>query len=237
MCINMDYVEEIIEFFYLLGICMFVMNGMIYLGGGFFIGVVIDEKEMLVLLVCVCDKVQELGMCFFWYMFMEYCCMLSVELEIGVKCCNVGEYLLCIELNGDVLFCQFYYVLVGNILNDFWEKIWDGELFCLFCYCEEDFKGYGLLEKCWICLDLLLCGGGCCIECEVWDGVCVVVDGGGGCLGCSGSCGMGGVVYQVKIYVYIVGYIDMGGFIFLLSIMCIKVWLSGNMVLIGLEEV
>jgi radical SAM protein with 4Fe4S-binding SPASM domain len=234
---NMDHAEEIIEFLYSLGIRTFAMNGMIYSGGGFSTGAAIDEKEMPALLVRVRDKAQELGMRFLWYTPTEYCRMSPVELEIGAKRCNAGEYSLCIEPNGDVLPCQSYYVSAGNILHDPWEQIWDGELFSSFRYREEDPKGYGLPEKCWTCPDLPLCGGGCRIEREARDGVRIAGEGGGGCSGCSGSCGTGGAAHEVKTHVHIAGYIPTGGFSPSPSTTRTKVRSSGNMSLIGFEEI
>lgn len=235
--VNMGHVEEIIDFLYSLGIRTFAMNGMIYSGGGFDTGVAIDEKEMPALLVRVRDKARELGMRFLWYTPTEYCRMSPVELEIGAKRCNAGEYSLCIEPNGDVLPCQSYYVSAGNILHDPWEQIWDGELFKSFRNREQDPKGYGLPEKCWTCPDLPLCGGGCRIEREARDGVRVSSAGGGGCSGCSGSCGTGDAAHAVRSQTPTAGYIPTGGFIPSASTTRTKVRSSGNMVLIGLEEI
>ncbi|MEX2143503.1 MAG: radical SAM protein [Anaerolineales bacterium] len=240
---NMEHAEEIIDFIYSLGIRTFAMNGMIYSGGGFAHPAAITEQEMPPLLVRVRDKAQELGIRFLWYTPTEYCRMSPVELEIGAKRCNAGEYSLCIEPNGDVLPCQSYYVSAGNILRDPWEQIWDGELFRSFRYREEDPKGYGLPEKCWTCPDLPLCGGGCRIEREARDGVRVAGEGGGGCSGCSGSCGTGGAADQVKGHghavghVHTAGYIDSGGFIPSPSTTRTTVRSSGNILLIGLEEI
>lgn len=235
--VNMGHVEEIIDFLYSLGIRTFAMNGMIYSGGGFDTGVAIDEKEMPALLVRVRDKARELGMRFLWYTPTEYCRMSPVELEIGAKRCNAGEYSLCIEPNGDVLPCQSYYVSAGNILRDPWEQIWDGELFQSFRNREQDPKGYGLPEKCWTCPDLPLCGGGCRIEREARDGVRVSSSGGGGCSGCSGSCGTGGAADEVRSHAHTAGYIATGGFVPSPSTTRTKVRSSGNMALIGLEEI
>ncbi|HLD92946.1 MAG TPA: radical SAM protein [Anaerolineales bacterium] len=234
---NMDHIEEIIEFIYSLGIRTFAMNGMIYSGGGFSTGVAIDEKEMPALLVRVRDKAQELGMRFLWYTPTEYCRMSPVELEIGAKRCNAGEYSLCIEPNGDVLPCQSYYVSAGNILRDPWEQIWDGELFRSFRYREQDPKGYGLPEKCWTCPDLPLCGGGCRIEREARDGVRIAGSGGGGCSGCSGSCGTGGAAHEVRTVAPTAGYVPAGGFVPTASTTRTKVRSSGNMAVISLEDV
>ncbi|QYK50177.1 MAG: radical SAM protein [Anaerolineales bacterium] len=234
---NMGHVEEIIEFLYSLGIRTFAMNGLIYSGGGFAHSNAIDEKEMPALLVRVRDKARELGMRFLWYTPTEYCRMSPVELEIGAKRCNAGEYSLCIEPNGDVLPCQSYYVSAGNILHDPWEKIWDGELFRSFRYRELDPKGYGLPEKCWTCPDLPLCGGGCRIEREARDGVRVAEGSGGGCSGCSGSCGTGSSAHQVKGHSHTAGYIPAGGFVPSPSTTRTKTRASGNFDMIGLDEI
>lgn len=234
---NMDHAEEIIDFLYELGIRTFAMNGMIYSGGGFAHPTAIPEDEMPPLLIRVRDKAQAMGMRFLWYTPTEYCRMSPVELEIGAKRCNAGEYSLCIEPNGDVLPCQSYYVSAGNILHDPWEEIWDGELFRSFRYREEDPKGYGLPEKCWTCPDLPLCGGGCRIEREARDGVRVAGSGGGGCSGCSGSCGTGASAEHVRSHAPTAGYIPQGGFIPSPSTTRTKVRASGEMSLIGLDEV
>lgn len=234
---NMDHVEEIIDYLYDLGIRTFAMNGMIYSGGGFAHPNAIGEEEMPALLVRVRDKADEMGMRFLWYTPTEYCRMSPVELEIGAKRCNAGEYSLCIEPNGDVLPCQSYYVAAGNILHDPWEEIWDGELFRSFRYREEDPKGYGLPEKCWTCPDLPLCGGGCRIEREARDGVRIASDGGGGCSGCSGSCGTGGAAYEVKGFAPTAGYIPEGGFAPSPSTTRTVVRSAGDMGLISLEEI
>jgi MoaA/NifB/PqqE/SkfB family radical SAM enzyme len=125
---NKDHVEEIVEFLFDLGVRTFAMNGMIYSGGGFASGSAIPESEMPALLIRVRDRAGELGMRFLWYTPTEYCRMSPLELELGAKRCNAGEYSLCIEPDGDVLPCQSYYVAAGNILRDPWETIWQGEL-------------------------------------------------------------------------------------------------------------
>ena len=147
---------------------------------------------MPALLIRVRDRAEELGMRFLWYTPTEYCRMSPVELELGAKRCNAGEYSLCIEPNGDVLPCQSYYVAAGNILRDPWDDIWQGALFRSFRDRVEDPRWAGLPEKCWECPDLPLCGGGCRIEREARDGHRIAEAGhGGGCAGCSGSCGTG----------------------------------------------
>lgn len=185
---NMDHATEIIDYLYDLGIRTFAMNGMIYSGGGFADPNAIPEAEMPPLLIQVRDHAQAKGMRFLWYTPTEYCRMSPVELEIGAKRCNAGEYSICIEPNGDVLPCQSYYVAAGNILRDPWEKIWRSELFRTFREREDDPIWAGLPSKCHHCPDLPLCGGGCRIEREARDGHRVAETEGG--LSCSsGGCG------------------------------------------------
>ncbi|MCE9544154.1 MAG: SPASM domain-containing protein [Planctomycetia bacterium] len=169
-----------------------VSNGMIYSGGGFDTGQAIPEQEMAPLLVRIRDTARELGMKFLWYTPTQYCRLSPIELEIGAKRCNAGEYSLCVEPNADVLPCQSYYTAAGNLLRDPWEKIWNGELFRSFRDREDDPRRHGLPEMCWECPDLPLCGGGCRIEREAREGL-RTGDGGcaGGCCG-SGGCGTGG---------------------------------------------
>jgi radical SAM protein with 4Fe4S-binding SPASM domain len=187
MTINQRHAEEIIEFLHQLGIRTFAMNGMIYSGGGAKNPLAIPEEEMPPILLRVRDKAEELGMRFLWYTPTEYCRMSPVELEIGAKRCNAGEYSLCIEPNGDVLPCQSYYLSAGNILRDPWDEIWNGDLFRSFRDREEDPQAAGLPEKCWECPQLPICGGGCRIEREAREGT-VSHDGigAGGCSGCHG---------------------------------------------------
>jgi radical SAM protein with 4Fe4S-binding SPASM domain len=187
----MDHAEEIVEFLHALGIRTFAMNGLIYSGGGFANPDAIPEQQMPALLLRVRDRAEALGMRFLWYTPTEYCRMSPVELELGAKRCNAGEYSLCIEPNGDVLPCQSFYVAAGNILRDPWEQIWQGELFRSFRDRVADPRWAGLPAKCWDCPDLPLCGGGCRIEREARDGRRTGDGGGGGCSGCSGSCGTG----------------------------------------------
>lgn len=168
---NKDTIEETIDFLYELGIRTFAMNGMIYSGGGFEDPDAIPEHEMVPILERIRDHARDKGMKFLWYTPTEYCRLSPVELEIGAKRCNAGEYSIAIEPNGDVLPCQSFYVSAGNILSDPWEQIWRSDLFRSFREREEDPAKWGLPEKCHECPDLPLCGGGCRIERDARDGV------------------------------------------------------------------
>ena len=178
---NMDHAEEIVEFLYALGVRTFAMNGLIYSGGGLGGSDAILEAQMPSLLLRVRDRAEALGMRFLWYTPTEYCRMSPVELELGAKRCNAGEYSLCIEPNGDVLPCQSFYVAAGNILRDPWQQLWQSELFRSFRDRVEDPRWAGLPARCWQCPDLPLCGGGCRIEREARDGVAT----GASCTGCT----------------------------------------------------
>lgn len=168
---NQADIEQTIDFLHDLGIRTFAMNGMIYSGGGFADPDAIPEQAMIPILERIRDHAQDRGMRFLWYTPTEYCRLSPVELEIGAKRCNAGEYSIAIEPSGDVLPCQSFYVSAGNILRDPWETIWRGDLFRSFREREEDPAAWGLPDKCHACPDLPLCGGGCRIERDARDGV------------------------------------------------------------------
>jgi radical SAM protein with 4Fe4S-binding SPASM domain len=183
---NMDHAVEIVDYLDALGIRTFAMNGMIYSGGGFSTPAGIPADELPSVLVAVRDRAVQLGMRFLWYTPTEYCRMSPLELELGAKRCNAGEYSLCIEPNGDVLPCQSYYVTAGNILHDPWQAIWHSDLFHSFRGRVDDPLGAGLPQPCWDCPDLPLCGGGCRIEREAREGVRSAADAhAAGCTGCT----------------------------------------------------
>lgn len=191
MKMNASEIDGTIEFLHSLGIRTFAINGMIYSGGGYDTGQALREEQMPALLVRIRDRAAELGMRFLWYTPTMYCRLSPVELEIGAKRCNAGEYSICVEPNADVLPCQSFYVAAGNLLRDPWEKIWNSSLFHSFRDREYNPEQAGLPEMCWKCPDLQLCGGGCRIEREAANGQ----RSSGGCSsgGCkSSSCATGG---------------------------------------------
>lgn len=183
---NLDHAPEIVDYLYSLGIRTFAMNSIIYSGGGFTTPDAIPEQWLPGILIGVREQAERLGMRFLWYTPTEYCRMSPVELELGAKRCNAGEYSLCIEPNGDVLPCQSYYVSAGNILRDPWDAIWHGGLFHSFRDRTADPRAAKLPERCWECPDLPLCGGGCRIEREARDGVRLAEAAqASGCTGCT----------------------------------------------------
>ena len=163
---NRDHVEQIVEFLHRLGLRTFALNGMIYSGAGRTGTDAIPEQEMGPLVVRARDRADELGMRLIWYTPTAYCRLSPVELGLGPRRCNAGEYSIAIEPNGDVLPCQSYYTPVGNILRDAWPTIWQSPLFRSFRDRAADPCGSGLPPECENCPDLPLCGGGCRIERE-----------------------------------------------------------------------
>lgn len=163
---NADRAGQLVDFLHALGLRTFAANGIIRTGGGRTTGDALLPETLAPVLALVRDRARSLKMRFLWYTPTEYCRLSPVELELGPRRCNAGEYSICIEPNGDVLPCQSYYAPVGNILRDPWEEIWENELFRGFRSRTADPRAAGLPEYCWSCTDLPLCGGGCGIERE-----------------------------------------------------------------------
>jgi radical SAM protein with 4Fe4S-binding SPASM domain len=163
---NVDHAEQIVEFLHRFGLRTFAMNGMIYSGAGRTSTDAIPEQELGSVVVRVRDRAEELGIRFLWYTPTAYCRLSPVELGLGPRRCNAGEYSIAIEPNGDVLPCQSYYTPVGNILRDGWSTIWHSPLLRSFRGRVTDPRGSGLPTECWDCPDLPLCGGGCRLERE-----------------------------------------------------------------------
>jgi radical SAM protein with 4Fe4S-binding SPASM domain len=166
MWANADRIEETLVFLHGLGVRTFAVNGMIRSGGGTRTGQAIPEQRLGAILAGVRDRAAELGLRFLWYTPTQYCRLSPIELEIGVKRCNAGQYSVCVEPNGDVLPCQSYYVAAGNLLRDRWEAIWNSPLFRSFRERITDPQAHGLPQSCWQCPELPICGGGCRLERE-----------------------------------------------------------------------
>jgi radical SAM protein with 4Fe4S-binding SPASM domain len=161
---NVDHALETVDFINRLGINTFAMNGMIFSGRGLHNNDAVAVEKLTSVLAAVRDRAKALGMRFLWYTPTDYCRLSPMELELGPRRCNAGEYSMCIEPNGDVLPCQSYYVVAGNILRDPWQRIWESDLFRSFRDRVRDPQACGLPEHCWQCPDLPLCGGGCRLE-------------------------------------------------------------------------
>jgi radical SAM protein with 4Fe4S-binding SPASM domain len=158
---NADDAEQIVEFLHRLGLRTFAMNGMIHSGSGCGFAGAIAEDCLAPVLAAVRDRAAELGMRFLWYTPTPYCRLSPVELGLGPKRCNAGQYTIAVEPDGTVLPCQSYYHPAGNMLRDEWSGIWNSPLFRSFRDRVENPRGCGLPEICWDCPDLTLCAGGC----------------------------------------------------------------------------
>ena len=161
---NVDHALDTVDFLHLLGLRTFAMNGMIFSGRGLQSGDAVAVDQLRHVLPAVRDRAKTLGMRFLWYTPTDYCRFSPLELELGPRRCNAGEYSMCIEPNGDVLPCQSYYVVAGNILRDSWQSIWDSDLFRGFRDRVRRPEECGLPEHCRQCPDLAMCGGGCRLE-------------------------------------------------------------------------
>jgi len=161
---NVKEALELVDFLHWLGLGTFAMNGMIYSGCGTRHPAALDEERLEPVLAQVRERAADYGMRFLWYTPTQYCRMSPLEMGLGIRCCNAGEYSICIEPNGDVLPCQSYYVSAGNILTDPWSSIWESDLFRRFRYRREHPGECGLPRECWDCEMLEVCGGGCVLE-------------------------------------------------------------------------
>jgi radical SAM protein with 4Fe4S-binding SPASM domain len=161
---NVDHALDTVSFLHGHGLRSFAMNGMIFSGRGLSNGDAVAVEELACVLAAVRDRARALNMRFLWYTPTDYCRLSPLELELGPRRCNAGEYSICIEPNGDVLPCQSYYVAAGNILRDPWRRIWRSDLFRGFRDRVRNPQASGLPERCWQCPDLPICGGGCRLE-------------------------------------------------------------------------
>jgi radical SAM protein with 4Fe4S-binding SPASM domain len=163
---NVDHAGQMVEFLDGLGLRTFAMNGIIFAGGGRNSTDALPAETLAPVLADVRDRAARLSLRFLWYTPTRYCRLSPVELELGPRRCNAGQYSICIEPNGDVIPCQSYYVPAGNILRDPWERIWQSDLFRSFRFRTGDPQAAGLPQECWTCPELPVCGGGCRLEAE-----------------------------------------------------------------------
>ncbi len=152
---NAGEIEKTVEFIHDLGITTFAVNGIIYSGGAKTADIGFKEEELSPILERVRKAADRLKMRLIWYSPTQYCQFNPIENELGVKTCTAAKYNMAIEPNGDVLPCQSYFCVLGNILKDDWKTIWESDL-------AKKFRDRGfLLAKCEHCEYIPLCGGGC----------------------------------------------------------------------------
>ncbi len=167
--LNKDSFLDTMEYLHGLGLKVFSCNSLIYSGKAPKIaeefGLKIDELKTL--LPRILDKAAELDMKFIWYTPTRYCELNPVNLGLGVKSCTAAKMNLCINPTGEVYPCQSYFKSIGRFLEDDWDKIWNNALAV-----KLREKKY-IPGECRECLDLSVCGGGCPLELETGEYICL----------------------------------------------------------------
>jgi radical SAM protein with 4Fe4S-binding SPASM domain len=155
--LNVDTIQDAIEFLHSLGLKQFACNSLIYSGRAPEIAkdFALEESTLTPILTQIRDKANHLGMEFTWYTPTEYCEVNPLELELGIKSCSACRINMAIEPDGTVIPCQSYFTPLGNILKDDWKSIWHHPL------CEKIRARKYAPEKCFECPTLNICGAGC----------------------------------------------------------------------------
>jgi len=158
--LNIDHVEDIVEFLYNIGVKRISANKLIHSGKALEVKDWFEPsiKELGEALERMVEKCCELGVKFTWYGVTRYCELNPLSLGLDIKFCSACSVTLAIEPNGNVLPCQSYFEPLGNILKDGWRKIWFNEK------CEYFRKRLYANPKCKECRLFNLCGGGCPLE-------------------------------------------------------------------------
>jgi len=163
-----DFLETA-DFLKELGVAAFGCNSLIYSGKATTIS---DEFALPIatlneLLPRIRDKANQLGLKFLWYTPTQYCRFDPVKLGLGVKSCTAAMVNMCIGPNADVYPCQSYFESLGNILRDDWKMIWNHPL------AVKIRKREYVEPKCKNCPQLQICGGGCPLELQSKNYVCL----------------------------------------------------------------
>ena len=152
---NSTYLGETLDFLADLGVPTIGLNALIYSGHGLTVGTGLPESELPPLLELARQRTDHYGQRLIWYTPTQYCHFDPMQLELGIKGCTAALYNMCIEPDGGVLPCQSYYVQLGNLLTDPWEKIWNHDLSTSIR--ERRYAP----SKCQTCSLFSECGGGC----------------------------------------------------------------------------
>jgi radical SAM protein with 4Fe4S-binding SPASM domain len=152
---NSPYLGETLDFLAGLGVPTIGLNALIYSGHGLTVGTGLHESELPPLLELARQRTDSYGQRLIWYTPTQYCHFDPMQLELGIKGCTAALYNMCIEPDGGVLPCQSYYVQLGNLLFDPWEKIWNHDLSTSIR--ERRYAP----SKCLTCTLFSECGGGC----------------------------------------------------------------------------
>jgi radical SAM protein with 4Fe4S-binding SPASM domain len=152
---NAPGIGETVGFIASLGLKTFACNGIIHTGSRPQKELELDAAALTAALETVKRSAEVYMLRFIWYTPTQYCEVHPVNLGVGLKQCSAAKYAMCAEPNGDVLPCQSWYHPVGNLLRDPWPAIWEHPL------CKSIRERSYLMEKCYSCPDLEMCGGGC----------------------------------------------------------------------------
>jgi len=142
--------DQTLDFLAELGVPTVGLNALIYAGKGKDVGTGLGEDQLEPLLTMAQEKTKQNGQKLIWYTPTLYCRFNPLNHDLGVKGCTAALYNMCVEPDGGVLPCQSYYLQLGNILSDPWNKIWEHELavqlrnreylpeICLSCHLAEE---------------------------------------------------------------------------------------------------
>jgi radical SAM protein with 4Fe4S-binding SPASM domain len=166
---NAEDFLETVDFLKELGVAAFGCNSLIYSGKAKIINkeFALSIEALSELLLGIRDKANQLGLKFLWYTPTQYCRFDPVKLGLGVKSCTAAMVNMCVGPNADVYPCQSYFESLGNVLKDDWEKIWNHPL------ATKIRKREYVEPKCKDCQQLQVCGGGCPLELQSKNYVCL----------------------------------------------------------------
>jgi len=152
---NVPGIAATVAFIASLGVTSFSCNSLIYAGRGAAVGTGFREGELGPILEQVRAAADAHNLRLVWYTPTQYCSFSPLQMELGVKACTAALYNMCVEPDGAVIPCQSYYRPLGHILRDPWPAIWNHDL------ARSLRERRYVPEKCTLCPELTLCGGGC----------------------------------------------------------------------------
>ncbi|MCX7704569.1 MAG: radical SAM protein, partial [Planctomycetota bacterium] len=153
--LNVERIEETVKFIADKGVRVFAMNGLIHTGRAPESGLGLSEEELEGVVGRAVRAAEERGMRFIWYTPTKYCSFDPIAHGLGIKQCSAARYNMCIEPDGSLLPCQSYYEVVGNFLDEEWERLWEAPL------CVSLRRREWVEERCRSCERFSECGGGC----------------------------------------------------------------------------
>jgi radical SAM protein with 4Fe4S-binding SPASM domain len=160
--LNADRFVDTLRFGKELGLRTMACNGLICSGRG----VAAKRNDPLSLdrlksVLCEASAAaRELGIELQWYTPTCYHELNPLELGFGAKRCSAASQNMTIQPDGTVLPCQSWPDSVGHILEDRWDAIWNHPI----CRDLRSGRLAKLDERCAMCDQITVCGGGCPLE-------------------------------------------------------------------------